>query len=248
MLKIGLSACFFYPDPERVVFGHKSLSYVENDMASFVAQEGVMPVLIPDLPMTRLEPLLSELDGLILQGGADLCPESYGEPFLNKERWPGDKYRDAYELRLVDYFFKKHRPILGICRGFQLLNVYFGGTLCQDIATELNTTLEHRNALTYDRIHHSVLLSDSGWLSGLYGKERVEVNSVHHQAIKKLGKDLCVDALSESDGIIEAFTHSAHEEHFVAGVQWHPEFSATLAGVVASPDPIIRSFLNAAKK
>lgn len=245
MLKVGLSACFFYPDPERVVFGHKSLSYFENEMVSYVAQEGVLPVLIPDLPMIRLQPLLAQLDGLVLQGGADLCPESYGEPYLNRDRWPGDRHRDEYELRLVDYFFTNRKPILGICRGFQLLNTYFGGTLHQDIASEVNTQLEHRNPVIYDRVHHPVKLTESGWLCGLYGRERLVVNSVHHQAVKKLGKGLVVEAVSEPDGIIEAFTYSAHPEQFVAGVQWHPEFSATLGDILDTPEPIIQSFINA---
>jgi len=248
MLKIGLSACFFYPDPERVVFGLKSLSYFENDMVSYVAQAGVLPVLIPDLTMARLTPLLDQLDGLILQGGTDVCPESYGEPYLNRDKWAGDKYRDQYELSLVDFFYTKQKPILGICRGFQLLNVYFGGTLHQDIQTELTTPLEHRNAATYDRIHHSVTLIASGWLSALYGQDSLEVNSVHHQAIKTLGKDLQVDAVSEADGIVEAFIHSNHPNQFVAGVQWHPEFSPSLQGVVDTPEPIIRSFRDAVKR
>lgn len=248
MLKVGLSACFFYPDPARVVFGHKSLSYFENDMASYVTLDGVLPVLIPDLPMTRLQPILAELDGLILQGGSDLCPESYGEPYLNKERWAGDKYRDDYELRVVDFFYRSQKPILGICRGFQLLNAYFGGQLHQDISSELNTTTEHRNAATYDRVHHAVSLRESGWLAHLYGKSRLQVNSVHHQAVKLLGQDLVVDAVSDTDGLIEAFVHSNFDNHFVAGVQWHPEFSATLHGIVDSPDPIIQSFIGALKK
>ena len=247
MLKIGLSACFFYPDPKRTVFGLKSLSYFENDMVSYVAQDGVLPVLIPDLPMPRLTPLLAQMDGLILQGGADVCPESYGEPYLNREMWPGDRHRDQYELSLVDFFFKQKKPILGICRGFQILNVYFGGTLHQDIQTELNTPFEHRNALSYDRIHHSVAVTNSGWLMSLYGKGKIEVNSVHHQAIKTVGQGVCVDAVSETDGIVEAFTHAEHSKHFVAGVQWHPEFSPSLEGVVDTPEPIIQSFLNAVK-
>lgn len=107
MLKIGLSACFMYPDPTRVVFGHKSLTYMENDMARFVARDGVLPVLIPDLPAEQLHSILEQLDGIVFQGGADLCPETYGEPYLDKERWPGDKHRDCYELALADFFFKK---------------------------------------------------------------------------------------------------------------------------------------------
>ncbi len=247
MLKIGLSACFMYPDPTRTVFGHKSLTYLENDMARYVAREGVLPILIPDLPTERLLPILEQLDGIVFQGGADLCPETYGEPYLDKARWPGDKHRDTYEFALADFFFKNGLPMLGICRGFQVLNCYFGGTLHQDIPTLIQTSTEHRNAQTYDRVHHGVSLTQGGWLSGLYKKDQLEVNSVHHQCVKTLGRDLRIEARSTTDGLIEAFTHANFSNHFVAGVQWHPEFSPTLAGVVDEPQPIVVDFLKAAE-
>lgn len=248
MLKIGLSACFMYPDPSRVVFGHKSLTYMENDMASYVAADGVLPVLIPDLPVDRLYPILDQLDGIVFQGGADLCPETYGEPYLDRDRWPGDKHRDQYELALADYFFKKELPILGICRGFQLLNVYFGGTLQQDIGTLLQTSTEHRNAQTYDRVHHRVDVLDGGWLARLYKKKSLMVNSVHHQCVNSLGQGIIAEALSSTDGIIEAFRWNNLEKNYVTAVQWHPEFSATLKGLVDEPDPIIQDFLAAVRK
>ncbi|NBW80287.1 gamma-glutamyl-gamma-aminobutyrate hydrolase family protein [bacterium] len=247
MLKIGLSACFMYPDPNRVVFGHKSLTYLENDMARYVAQDGVFPVLIPDLPRERLMPILDQLDGIVFQGGADLCPESYGEPYLDQTRWPGDKKRDLYELALADYFFKKGLPILGICRGFQLLNCYFGGTLHQDIPSLLQTPVEHRNSQTYDRVHHEVTLQTDGWLSKLYSKKKLMVNSVHHQCVKSVGNGLRVEAHSSVDNIIEAFTLSDGSDRWVAGVQWHPEFSPTLNGIVDDPQPIIEDFLAAVR-
>lgn len=248
MLKIGLSACFMYPDVNRVVFGHKSLTYLENDMARYVAQADVFPVLIPDLPPERLNPILDQLDGIVFQGGADVCPETYGEPYLDRSRWAGDRHRDLYELYLADYFFKKGLPMLGICRGFQILNCYFGGTLHQDIPTLLQTSTEHRNAQTYDRVHHAVTLQQNGWLHGLYKKTQLEVNSVHHQCVKVLGHDLRAEAHSTTDGIIEAFTHKEFAERYVAGVQWHPEFSPTLNGIVDEPMPIIGDFLAAVRK
>lgn len=248
MLKIGLSACFMYPDPSRVVFGHKSLTYLENDMARYVTRANVMPVLIPDLPFERLKPILDELDGIVFQGGADVCPETYGESYLDATRWPGDKHRDTYELLLVDYFFKMGRPILGICRGFQILNCYFGGTLCQDIPSLIQTPVEHRNAQTYDRVHHGVQVQTGGWLQRLYQKEHLEVNSVHHQCVKTLGQGLRIEAWSQNDQIIEAFTFEDMQTRYVGAVQWHPEFSHTLQGVVDDSEPIIEDFLSAVQK
>lgn len=127
MIKIGVTSCFFYPDINRRVYGKKTLSYLEMDTANYLADAGVMPVLIPLLTGEKLENFLSELDGLILQGGDDVSPLSYGEEPIEDGRWPGDIKRDKYELEVIDYFYKKKLPIYGICRGSQILNVYFGG-------------------------------------------------------------------------------------------------------------------------
>ncbi|MCO4794051.1 MAG: gamma-glutamyl-gamma-aminobutyrate hydrolase family protein [Bacteriovoracaceae bacterium] len=246
MIKIGLTACFMYPDPSRIVFGHKSLTYMENDMLRYIMRDGVLPILIPDLPFDQLTPILKELDGIVFQGGVDLSPESYGDDFLNKEKWPGDKYRDDYELKIADYAFKNDIPMLGICRGFQLLNAYFGGKLHQDLETEIQTPMEHRNAETYDTIHHSVELTTKGYLSNLYNnKSKIEVNTVHHQGVKDLGADLVEEARCPDDNLIEAFTYKNMDRKYVLGVQWHPEFSPTIKDKVDDPTPIYDDFLKA---
>ena len=235
-----------YKDPSRVVFGHKDLTYMENDMVRYLAREGVMPYLLPDLDDHLLKPYLEEADGFVIQGGVDLSPESYNEPFLNKDRWPGDKYRDDYELKVIDYAFKAKKPIYGICRGFQVLNAYFGGTLHQDIPTELKTDQSHRDADLYDKVNHKVNLENDGLLKKIYKSESINVNSVHHQAVKKLGKNLICDAISSSDGIIEAFHYDGNQT--VIGVQWHPEFSHTLGDQVCDPAPIYNYFLEEVEK
>lgn len=236
-----------YKDPSRVVFGHKNLTYMENDMVNYLAREGVMPYLLPDLPDNLLKPYLEEADGFVIQGGSDLSPESYGEKFLNKERWPGDKYRDDFELKVIDYAFKNGKPIYGICRGFQVLNAYFGGTLYQDIATEVQTKQVHRDADKYDNINHSIDVVSNGLLSKIYDKaDKLQVNSVHHQAVKVLGKDLVADAFSSSDQLIEAFHHKG--EQVVLAVQWHPEFSPTLGDKVCDPKPLYDYFLSEVEK
>lgn len=249
MIKIGLTACFMYPDPSRIVFGHKSLTYMENDMVRYITREDILPILIPDLPEDLLIPLLEQLDGIVFQGGVDLSPESYSDDFLSKERWPGDKYRDDYELMIADFAFKNDIPMYGICRGFQLLNAYFGGKLYQDLATETKTEREHRNAETYDRIHHSVKLNEGGYIANLYGgKNSIEVNTVHHQGVKILGSDLVEECRCPDDGLIEGFTYKDMDRKYVLGVQWHPEFSPTLGKVVDDPTPLYDDFLKAVEK
>lgn len=246
MIRIGVSACFLHPDPARTVFGPKKLTYLEHDMSRFLSRKGVMPVLLPDLPMEELEQFLGEMNGFVFQGGADLSPLTYGDAPIEHGRWPGDRARDEYELRIMDWAWKHQRPVFGICRGFQLMNVYFGGKLHQDLALETGTPVEHRNAQTYDRIHHPVVFTEQSLLRSIYGGGQIEVNSVHHQGIKTLGKGLCIDALSPADGLIEAFHHQDLETFFM-GVQWHPEFSHTLGAEVADPEPLLARFLEKLK-
>ena len=242
MIKIGVSACFLYPDPNRSVFGPKTLSYVEHDLIRYLARPGVLPVLIPDVAPGLLKSYLAEMDGVVFSGGSDLDPKSYGERPIQK-RWPGDRYRDDYELRILDFAVNKGRPVLGVCRGCQLINVYFGGSLYQDITTQHAEALVHRDAKRYDRVQHAVTFTPGGLLDRLYrGKVPKYVNSVHHQGIKKLGKGLSVEAICPEDGLVEAVVGQDRKK-FVLGVQWHPEFSAALKGKVISPKPLYDYFL-----
>lgn len=246
MIKIGLSACFFYPDKERTVFGPKSLSYMENDMARWIGKKGVLPVLLPDLEGELLTDIIDQMDGIILQGGSDIAPAQYGEDPIGK--WRGDAYRDQYELKILDYAIRKEKPILGICRGFQLMNVYFGGSLYQDIPSQKPGAGAHRSAELYDTINHPINFVPGTLLGNLYGHiSNPKVNTVHHQAVKQLGQDLEVYAHSD-DGFIEAFGYTKAAPGKVMGVQWHPEFSATQAGELLDEELIFNVFLEHAKQ
>lgn len=246
MILIGVSSCFFYPDPARIVFGHKTLQYLERDMARYLSRADVLPVLIPDLlEASQLKNIFSKLGGLVLQGGSDLCPQTYGATPLDSTRWPGDPYRDEYEIKLMDLAKDKGLPVLGICRGAQLINVYFGGTLYQDLATEFDKTVLHRDAHLYDHVSHEVSLEKGGQLQKIYPQSKiVTVNSVHHQGIKTLGQDLKIEARSVKDGLIEAISYAGPQNFYCLGVQWHPEFSATLGEGVLNPEPLYDDFLN----
>ena len=241
MIKIGISACFMYPDKDRVVFGHKSLSYIENGMARYVTRKGVFPVLIPDVSDEYLQQMLPEMDGFVFQGGVDLAPETYGEKPIG--RWKGDAYRDAYELKIMDYAVKNSKPVYAICRGMQLMNAYFGGTLYQDIALQKPDMKVHRSAELYDTIKHPIKFMKGTFLDKLYkGVDQPNVNTVHHQAVKELGNNLDVYAVSD-DGLIEAFGYAKEPEGKIFGVQWHPEFSPTLGKELINADILYTAFL-----
>ena len=216
-------------------------------MANYLYRDGVLPILIPNLQGEALKQILAQMDGFVFQGGSDLCPKTYNEPFLDESRWPGDEKRDQYELTIADYAFTHGKPMLGICRGAQLLNVYFSGTLYQDLPTEFPTTVSHRNVAEYDRHYHPVQFTPQLLLHQLYKHENnPHVCSLHHQGVKKLGKDLAIEAVSP-DNLIEAFSHQAKDK-FILGVQWHPEFSHMIKDKVISAEPVYESFLQAVRE
>ena len=253
-LRIGISSCFFHADPTRPVFKGKTLLYLEQSMSLWLQSQGALTYLIPNLgPNSRvkLSDYLADLDGLVLQGGSDVCPKSYGEEPLKPE-WNGDYVRDQYEIALIRAFIKAGKPVLGICRGLQVLNVALGGSLYQDIATQIPGAQNHRDWNVYDQLFHRVEIEKGSALSRLYPKLReAKVNTVHHQAIKKLGKGLAVEAWSvqpdgQRDGVIEAVRHQGPS--YVAAVQWHPEFLDPKDSSLFDTRPLLKEFLLAAQK
>ena len=163
-----------------------------------------------------------------------------------RPEWSGDRVRDLYEMDLLWECMVQGKPVLGTCRGLQLINVALGGSLYQDIATECPQAIPHVDAALYDRHRHTVNIKEDSGLARLYdANARHLVSSIHHQAIKLLGRDLLVEATSGDDGIIEAIRMRG--EGYVAGFQWHPEFHADTAELLDS-GPILDDFLAAAKK
>jgi len=252
MLKIGISACFFHADPQRLVFKGKTLQYVEQEMAHWVMQEDAMALMIPSPDgdsrrsgsRVTVGDYARELDGLVLMGGSDMWPGHYGEEPM-KPQWNGDRVRDEYETELARAFVARGKPVFGVCRGLQVLNVAFGGSLLQDITTLQPNSLAHRNADLYDRHFHAVEFVPGTRLAQLYpGSARATVNSVHHQGIKSLARDFVVEARCPDDQLIEAVRWRGPS--FVAAVQWHPEFHRPAEQGVIDDAPILKDFMDAA--
>ena len=248
MLKIGLSACFFHPDPNRNIFKGKTLQFLEQSIARWVMSSGAMLFMIPapqENSLIKLGDYARELDGLVLQGGADISPTSYGETPMKPE-WSGDKIRDDYEIALTRAFMKEHKPVLGICRGVQLINVAMGGSLFQDIRTQRPDAQSHRDAALYDQAFHEVEFVPNSGLAKLFpGVSKAMINTVHHQAPKDIGKDLTVEAWSVPDRIPEALRWQG--DSYMFGVQWHPEFQDPTRKDLLGAKPILDEFLSAAR-
>jgi putative glutamine amidotransferase len=257
-LLLGVSARIHHPTGPVLDLGGvylKTLHYLEQSVAHWVMSKDVLVVMIPAIEsegmIARSDMSLAAyaelLDGLVLQGGSDLAPETYGEAPLAPE-WSGDRVRDRYEIDLFEEFLALRKPVLGICRGCQLLNVALGGTLFQDIATQVPAALAHRDAAKYELQMHEMNIVPGTTLAKLYPDViHAQINSIHHQSIKDLGKDLVVEALAVPDGIIEAVRWRGPS--YVFGMQWHPEFLAekTLHEHQLDGRPILQEFLQAVR-
>lgn len=219
---IGVSATL-KDDTETVAerplgrFVRADLDYVQS-----VVEAGGVPVVLPPVVEPEyVDPLLGGLDGLLLSGGSDLDPSHYGEDPL-PEMGPTLPERDAFELALAGRALEVGLPVLGICRGLQVLNVLLGGSLYQDLKTQLGEgVLEHRQKTPKCQPVHEVELAGESLLGGIAGKDRFAVNSYHHQAVKEVAGDLRVSARSP-DGVVEALEWR-DGSRWVLGIQWHAE-------------------------
>jgi len=209
------------------------------------AMAGAAPVLIPLLDdIDALRVIYDRVDGILIPGGVDVDPTAFGET-PHEKLGRIDPARDRVELQLVKWAVDDHKPVLGLCRGLQVINVALGGTLYQDLDAEYPNAIKHDYFPNYgferDYLAHEVVLSSGSRLQNAMVAERIPVNSMHHQGIKVLGRGLLASATAP-DGLIEAAEGPG--DSFLVGVQWHPE-------VFDSTDPntehLFSEFISAAR-
>jgi putative glutamine amidotransferase len=196
-------------------------AYVNSAYLLAIQQVGGIPLpLPPQLSPRALEGLAAGLDGLLLTGGGDMDPSCFGET-PHPTLYDVAPSRDALEMSAVRLALERARPILAVCRGIQVLNVALGGSLHQDVGSDPGTALRHSQKEPRDQATHVVTVAPGSRLAKVMGVDEVEVNSMHHQAVKAIGGGLVAVAWAPDD-IIEGLELD-DPARFVLGVQWHPE-------------------------
>jgi len=211
-------------------FGDLSISLSETYQQALMGC-GAIPIALPATVSRELiAECVSRCDGVLLTGGEDVDPRLYGNGLPPRLRGtvtvtPDGGARDLRELVLIDEVFRQHKPLLGICRGHQILNVALGGTLLPDILAQKPRALNHRRMDRRSDIVHEARLTEGSMLASIAGTKRLGVNSTHHQALGRLAKPLQATAVSE-DGVVEATELSCDNARmlpYFMSVQFHPE-------------------------
>lgn len=187
-----------------------------------IIKAGGVPLILPaNLPVNQLSSLLPKLDGVLFSGGDDVNPQLYGEDQLPKTKKILDE-RDEIESVLLKSCLEHGKPVFGICRGFQVINVVLGGTLYQHVLTQHPEAIQHdRHDDKREKLHHSVTVTPGSLLARLTSQNSIRVNTLHHQGIRDLAKGLKIGATCTEDGLIEAVEIT--DQRFFLAVQWHPE-------------------------
>jgi putative glutamine amidotransferase len=218
--------------------GERDRAFVYTTYIESLKRAGAVPVLIPPQPENAAD-VLDGLDGLVLAGGDDCDPSVYGET-KHPSSETMDPRRQKNDLGLARAARDRGVPTLGICLGVQVMNVAAGGTLIQDIASAVDTDIDHASEPT-DRHRHEVHIDASTKLGHILGAQELNVNSSHHQAVGRVAEGLRVTAQAP-DGIIEALEDPSHP--FYIGVQWHPEDMPGESSATA----LFGAFVDAARK
>lgn len=218
--------------------------YIAPPYMNGILEGGGLPVLLPFVKNKKdIKTLAKEFDGFLFTGGQDINPSLYGQPLCNCSDEISPR-RDELELNLFKAIIKENKPVLGICRGMQLINVALGGTLKQDIlgVREIGMTLQHFQKTPFDIPVHEINIEKNTLLHKILEKDRILVNSVHHQGIGNLGNGLTAIATSVDD-LVEAI--EIRDLDFGIAVQWHPE---QLLKTDNNARKLFTAFVNAAQK
>ncbi|MGX7107229.1 gamma-glutamyl-gamma-aminobutyrate hydrolase family protein [Hutsoniella sourekii] len=203
-----------YPDPYL-------MDYVPRAISQAVIQAGGIPLLVPVAPDDVMADYAQLIDGLILSGGSDVSPSLYQQE-AHYKLTATEPERDQAEAKLIHEILALGKPILGICRGLQIINSVLGGSLYQDLSLNPQVQVKHSQDSSMWYPIHKVQVTKGSYLEGICQTDQLAVNSLHHQAINQLGSGLRASAYS-SDGLIEALESTAGENPQVLAVQWHPE-------------------------
>jgi putative glutamine amidotransferase len=218
---IGITADLSGIPSHRTQSQSEPTLFLPQRYVSAVERAGAIAVILPAHHSScGLRRYMNLLDGLVISGGNfDIHPHYYGEEPINQLGIIKPQ-RTEFELELAMSALKRDLPVLGICGGAQAINVVLGGSLYQDIAAQLPDAAEHQQSARKTVGGHRVQVQDGTRLHKIIGRQSLEVNTTHHQAIKKLGRGLVVNAVAD-DSIIEGIESTQHD--FVLGLQWHPE-------------------------
>lgn len=193
---------------------------IAYDYITAVDMAGGVPLLLPSLKNEEsICRQVMSLDGVILSGGGDVYPPLYGEEPHGLIGFV-DRQRDEYELKIVEYAVEMKKPLLGICRGMQVINIAFGGNLYQDISCASKDCVQHIQNSLHALVWHTVDIAPETVLSGIVKSREIKTNSSHHQVVKNIAPGFVVNARSK-DGLIEGIEKMDCD--FILGVQWHPE-------------------------
>lgn len=208
---------------EGGIFPGIERSYINNDYIDAVLKAGGIPIIIPvNMDDNIISSQIKCVDGVIIPGGFDVNPLAYGEEPLQSLGFVYPEI-DEFNLKAIDAARNFNKPILGICRGVQILNVFYGGTLYQDLSLIENCSIKHiQSSKRFEATHTAKILPESR-LYNILG-EKTAINSYHHQAVNRVAKGFIAPAFSQ-DGVVEAIEKAGDE--FVMGVQWHPEMMVT---------------------
>jgi putative glutamine amidotransferase len=203
------------------VGAHPERAYVNSTYLHAVQQAGGVPVALPpQLSPASMRRLTADLDGLLLTGGGDVDPALFDEA-PQATLYDMAPSRDTLETAVLHLALERGRPVLAVCRGLQVLNVALGGSLYQDVGTDPGTQIPHSQKEPRDQPTHKVTVTPGSRLAETLGADELEVNSMHHQAIRRLGRGLTAVAWAP-DQLVEG-AELDDPARFVLGVQWHPE-------------------------